>query len=82
MVFVGILINKDCRNILEMSQNSYARLLHRADLGEGLLFPTTDVEIGDVAYFTGGTYVAFFNAFQISQAVVFPLWTWTKILEG
>jgi hypothetical protein len=51
------------------TQNSYARLLKDYALGEGLYFPARSVEIGDVAYFTGGQYHCEFNILKMYPEV-------------
>lgn len=50
-------------------QTFYARLLQNEDLGDALYYPTPEVKIGDVAYFTGITYHRCFNVFELSQEV-------------
>lgn len=50
-------------------QNSYARLLQGADLGDAVYYPTPNINIGDVAYFAGTTYHLYFNVFQLRPEV-------------
>jgi len=38
-------------------------------LGDGVYQPTSDVNIGDVAYFTENTYHRCFNVFELSDEV-------------
>jgi hypothetical protein len=50
-------------------QTSYARLLQNEGLGDAVYYPTPEMKIGDVAYFTGVTYHRCFNVFELSQEV-------------
>lgn len=52
-----------------MTQDSYARLLKGIDLGVAVYFPSRDIKIWDVAYFTGSTHHRLFNVFEIDREV-------------
>jgi hypothetical protein len=52
------------------TQKAYAGLLKSAGLGEALYYPSTDVRIGDVGYFTDTTYHCIVNVFELSEEVL------------
>ena len=42
------------------------------NLGDALYRPTFQAEIGDIAYFDGGTYHVLFNAYRMTEQVTLP----------
>jgi len=51
------------------SQYAYAKLLQKEGLGDALHYPTRIAKLGDVAYFSGATYLTRFNVFTLNEEV-------------
>jgi hypothetical protein len=49
-------------------QNAYANLL-KGSFGDGVYMPTTDIKVGDVAFYEDSVYRRVFNVFDLLPAV-------------